>query len=107
NMALKDGGYPLKRAAIKVPDQKLDAFIAANPELKLDAATIRGGEKASVPAEQAIADKLLTKDEAAGATEVTVYNIPGGGAFAMFADPAAINWPMTIGILFILVLFVT
>ncbi|RWL81083.1 MAG: MFS transporter [Mesorhizobium sp.] len=107
NMALKDGGYPLKRAAIKVPDQKLDAFIAANPELKLDAATIRGGEKASVPAEQAIADKLLTKDEAAGATEVTVYNIPGGGTFAMFADPAAINWPMTIGILFILVLFVT
>ncbi|MDG4896002.1 MFS transporter [Mesorhizobium sp. WSM4976] len=107
NMALRDGGYPLKRAAIKVPDQKLDAFIAANPELKLDAATIRGGEKASVPAEQAIADKLLTKDEAAGATEVTVHNIPGGGAFAMFADPAAINWPMTIGILFILVLFVT
>ncbi len=27
--------------------------------------------------------------------------------FAMVADPAAINWPMTIAILFILVLFVT
>ncbi|MEI9403990.1 MFS transporter [Mesorhizobium argentiipisi] len=107
NMSLRDGGYPLKRAAAKVPDQKLDAFIAANPELKLDAAAIRGGEKATVPVDKAIADKLLTKDEAAGAPEVTVYNIPGGGPFAMTADPAAINWPLTIGILFILVLFVT
>ncbi|MBZ9735627.1 MFS transporter [Mesorhizobium sp. CA18] len=107
NMSLRDGGYPLKRAAAKVPDQKLDAFIAANPELKLDAAAIRGGEKATVPADKAIADKLLTKEEAAGAPEVTVYNIPGGGPFAMTADPAAINWPLTIGILFILVLFVT
>ncbi|TPL00372.1 MULTISPECIES: MFS transporter [unclassified Mesorhizobium] len=107
NMSLRDGGYPLKRPAAKVPDQKLDAFIAANPELKLDAAAIRGGEKATVPTDKAIADKLLTKDEAAGAPEVTVYNIPGGGPFAMTADPAAINWPLTIGILFILVLFVT
>jgi MFS family permease len=107
NMSLQDSGYPLKRAAIKIPDQKLDAFVAANPELKLDAATIRAGEKAAVSTDQAIKDKLLTADEAAGAPEVTVYNIPGGGAFAMFADPAGINWPMTIGILFILVLFVT
>jgi hypothetical protein len=29
------------------------------------------------------------------------------GAFAMVADPNAVNWPMTIGILFILVLYVT
>ncbi|WP_027056997.1 MFS transporter [Mesorhizobium loti] len=107
NMSLQDGGYPLKRAAIKVADQKLDAFVAANPELKLDAAAIRSGEKAAVPTDQAVKDKLLTADEAAGAPEVTVYNIPGGGAFAMFADPAGINWPMTIGILFVLILFVT
>ncbi|RUU56087.1 MFS transporter, partial [Mesorhizobium sp. M2C.T.Ca.TU.009.01.2.1] len=107
NMSLQDGGYPLKRAAAKVADQKLDAFIAANPELKLDAAAIRGGEKTTVKTDQAIADKILTKDEAGGAPEVTVYNIPGGGAFAMTADPAAINWPMTVGILFILVVFVT
>ncbi|TIR95740.1 MAG: MHS family MFS transporter, partial [Mesorhizobium sp.] len=33
--------------------------------------------------------------------------IPGGGAFAMVADPEAVNWPVTIGILFILVVFVT
>ncbi|RWA61931.1 MFS transporter [Mesorhizobium sp.] len=107
NMSLQDGGYPLKRGAIKVPDQKLDAFVAANPELKLDAAAIRGGEKAAVPTEQAVKDKLLTTEEAAGAPEITVYNIPGGGPFAMVADPAAINWPVTIGILFILVVFVT
>lgn len=107
NMSLRDGGYPLKRAAAKVPDQKLDAFIAANPELKLDAAAIRGGEKTTVPADKAVTDKLLTKDEAAGAPEITVYSIPGGGPFAMVADPAAVNWPMTIGILFILVVFVT
>ncbi|MDX8496825.1 MFS transporter [Mesorhizobium sp. VK4C] len=107
NMSLQDGGYPLKRAAAKVPDQKLDAFVAANPELKLDAAAIRGGEKTTVPADKAVTDKLLTKDEAAGAPEITVYNIPGGGPFAMVADPAAVNWPMTIGILFILVVFVT
>ncbi|MER9420590.1 MFS transporter [Mesorhizobium sp. M0306] len=107
NMALRDGGYPLKRAAAKVPDQKLEAFIAANPELKLDAAAVRAGEKATVPTEQAIKDKLLSADEAAGAPEVTVYTIPGGGSFAMFADPAAVNWPMTIAILFILVVFVT
>ncbi|RRI03799.1 MFS transporter [Mesorhizobium tamadayense] len=107
NMSLQDGGYPLKRAAAKVPDQKLDAFVAANPELKLDAAAIRGGEKTTVPTDKAVTDKLLTKDEAAGAPEVTVYNIPGGGPFAMVADPAAVNWPMTIGILFILVVFVT
>ncbi|TIM94744.1 MAG: MFS transporter, partial [Mesorhizobium sp.] len=31
NIALRDGGYPLKRAAAKVADQKLDAFVAANP----------------------------------------------------------------------------
>ena len=107
NLSLQDGGYPLKRAASKVSDQKLDAFVAANPELKLDAAAIRAGDKTMVPVAQAVKDKLLTTDEAAGAPEVTVYSIPGGGAFAMFADPAAVNWPMTIGILFILVLYVT
>jgi MFS family permease len=107
NISLRDGGYPLKRAAAKVTDQKLDAFIAANPELKLDAAAIRAGEKATVPTEQAVKDKLLTAEEAAGAPEITVYSIAGGGAFAMFADPAAVNWPKTIGILFILVIFVT
>ncbi len=107
NIALQDGGYPLKRADSKVADQKLDAFVAANPELKLDAAAIRGGEKATVPLDQAVKDKLLTAEEAAGATDVTVYSVPASGAFAMFADATQINWPMTIGILFILIIYVT
>jgi MFS family permease len=107
NMALKDGGYPLKRAASKVADQKLDAFVAANPELKLDAAAIRAGEKTTVPLEQAVKDKVLTADEAAGATDVTVYSIPASGAFSMFADPAQVNWAKVIAILFILIVYVT
>jgi hypothetical protein len=32
NIALHDGGYPLVRGRQTVADQKLDAFIAANPE---------------------------------------------------------------------------
>lgn len=107
SMALKDGGYPLKRAASKVADQKLDAFVAANPELKLDAAAIRAGEKATVPLEQAVKDKVLTSEEAAGAKDVTVYNIPASGAFSMFADPAQVNWTKIVAILFILILYVT
>ncbi|WP_202311373.1 MFS transporter [Mesorhizobium sp. L-8-10] len=107
NVALQGAGYPLVRDAAKVADQKLDAFIAANPELKLDAAAIRGGEKATVPVEQAIKDKLVTAEEAAGATEVSVFSIPGAGAFKMVADPAGVNWPMIIAILFVLIVYVT
>ncbi|WP_269930557.1 MFS transporter [Aminobacter sp. HY435] len=107
NIALHDAGYPLVRGTAKVADQKLDAFIAANPELKLDAAAIRAGDKATMPTEQAIKDKLVTAEEAAGAPEVGFFNIPKGGSFAMVADPAAVNWPMIIGILFILVVYVT
>ncbi|BCH22025.1 MFS transporter [Mesorhizobium sp. L-8-3] len=107
NVALQGAGYPLVRDAAKVADQKLDAFIAANPELKLDAAAIRGGEKTTVPVEQAIKDKLVTAEEAAGATEVSVFSIPGAGAFKMVADPAGVNWPMIIAILFVLIVYVT
>ncbi|HEY5818979.1 MAG TPA: MFS transporter [Mesorhizobium sp.] len=107
NLALHNAGYPLVRAVAKVSDQKLDAFIAANPELKLDAAAIRGGEKATVPLAQAIKDKLVTAEETAGATEISVFSIPGGGAYSMVADPAGVSWPKVIGILFILVLYVT
>ncbi len=107
NAALHDGGYPLNRGTATVADQKLDAFIAANPELNLDAAAIRGGDKKTVPTEQAIKDKLVTADEAAGAADVTAYSIPGGGAYAMTADPTKVSWPMVIAILFVLVLYVT
>ncbi|WP_442582734.1 MFS transporter [Mesorhizobium sp. ASY16-5R] len=107
NIALHNGGYPLVRGAATVADQKLDAFIAANPELTLDAAAIRAGEKKTVPVAQAIKDKLVTAEEAAGATEITAYSIPAAGAFTMVAAKDQVNWPMVIGILFILVLYVT
>jgi MFS family permease len=107
NTALQDGGYPLVRDPAKVADQKLDAFIAANPKLALDAAAIRGGEKTTVPVDQAVKDKLITAEEAAGATDITVFSIPNAGAFKMIADPAAVNWPMVILILFVLVIYVT
>jgi MFS family permease len=107
NIALQDGGYPLVRDPVKVVDSKLDALVAANPKLALDAAAIRGGEKVLVPVDQAIKDKLLTAEEAAGATEVPVYSVPGAGAFKMVADPAAVSWTKVIAILFVLVLYVT
>ncbi|MBZ9656471.1 MFS transporter [Phyllobacterium lublinensis] len=107
NTALQDGGYPLVRDPVKVVDAKLDALIAANPKLTLDAAAIRAGDKTMVPVDQAIKDKLITAEEAAGATEVAVYTVPGAGAFKMVADPAAVNWAKVIGILFILVIYVT
>ncbi len=60
NIALHDAGYPLVRGAAKVPDVKLDAFVAANPELALNADAVRGGEKAVVPVDKLVADKLIT-----------------------------------------------
>ncbi|RUM09701.1 MFS transporter [Rhizobium chutanense] len=107
NIALHDAGYPLKRGAAKVPDAKLDAFIAANPELALNAEAVRAGEKETVPAAKLVEGKMLTADEANGVTDMAVYNIANGGNFAMVADPARVNWVGTIAILFVLVLYVT
>ncbi|SFB54251.1 Predicted arabinose efflux permease, MFS family [Rhizobium sp. NFR07] len=107
NVALHDAGYPLTRGATKVPDSKLDAFVAANPELGLDAAAVRAGDKATVPAADLVSQKLLTADEAAGVTDMPVYTIANGGTFAMVADPARVNWVGTIAVLFVLVLYVT
>ncbi len=107
NLALHDAGYPLKRGAAKVADAKLDAFIAANPELTLNADAIRAGQKETLPADKLVAGKLLTADEAKSVTDMAVYTIPGGGSFAMTADPARVNWVGTIAILFVLVLYVT
>ncbi|MBB4104128.1 MFS transporter [Allorhizobium borbori] len=107
NLALQTNGYPLKRGEIKVPETRLDAFIAANPELNLDATAIRAGEKSIVTTEELIEAKLLTAEQAAGQTSMSVYTIKGAGAFAMFADHAAIKWVPMIGILLILVIYVT
>ncbi|WP_349436448.1 MFS transporter [Pararhizobium sp. A13] len=107
NMALQASGYPLVRAAAKVPESKLDGFVAANPELALDAAAVRGGEKATMTAEQLVAAKLLTAEEAAGVTEMPVYTVAKGGTFAMVADPARVNWVTIIAVLTVLVIYVT
>ncbi|MBB5536850.1 MFS transporter [Rhizobium giardinii] len=107
NMALQTSGYPLVRAAAKVPESKLDGFVAANPELALDAAAVRGGEKAMMTGEQMVAAKLLTAEEAAGVTEMPVYTVAKGGTFAMVADPARVNWIVIIAVLTVLVIYVT
>jgi hypothetical protein len=54
-----------------------------------------------------VADKLLTPAETAGAAEMAVYSIAGGGTFAMVADPAAVNWVVIIAVLTVLVIYVT
>ncbi|MDR6902880.1 MFS transporter [Rhizobium miluonense] len=107
NLVLQKAGFPLVRDPAKVPEAKLDAFIAANPELGLDAATVRAGDKTVTPVADLVKAKLLTADQAGGATDMPVYTIPKGGAFKVVADPAAINWPLTILILTILVIYVT
>ena len=107
NLALQTNGYPLVRAATKVPDSKLDAFVAANPELALDAAAIRAGEKATVPAADLVKEKLLTAEEAAAAPEMAVYTIANGGAFKMVADPAKVSWVGVVGVLTVLMIYVT
>ena len=107
NLALQTNGYPLVRAAAKVPDSKLDAFVAANPELSLDAAAIRAGEKATVPSADLVKDKILTAEEAAAAPETTVYTVANGGAFKMVADPAQVNWTGVIAVLTVLMIYVT
>lgn len=107
NMALQEGGYPLVRGAAQVPAAKLDTFIAANPELALNADTVRATPAKTVPAEKLVADKLMTAPELNGATEMAVYTVAGGGAFAMVADPAAVNWIAIIAVLTVLVIYVT
>ena len=107
NIALHDGGYPLVRGAAQVPAAKLDAFVAANPELALNADAVRATPTKTVPVDKLVADKLLTPAEANGATEMAVYTVPGGGAFSMVADPAAVNWVVIIAVLTVLVIYVT
>ena len=86
---------------------RLAGFIEKNPELKLDIAAIQATEKTPIPVAQAIKDKIVTKDEAGAATEIQVYTIPGAGAFKMVADPAAVNSPMIVVLLTILMVYVT
>lgn len=107
NVALHDAGYPLSRGPVKVPDSKLDGFIAANPELGLNADAVRAGEKATVSSADLVSQKLLTAEEANGVVDMPVYTVANGGAFTMKAEPARVNWVGTIAVLFVLVLYVT
>ncbi|ENR62004.1 hypothetical protein C028_02339 [Brucella abortus 63/168] len=111
NLALQQAGFPLVRDTAKVPDSKLDAFVAANPELQLNADAIRAGDaKTMVSAADLVKQKLLTQSEAESlgvSSEQAVYSIPNAGAFKMVADPAQVNWVLTIAILTILVIYVT
>lgn len=107
HLALQKAGFPLVRNPAKVPDSKLDSFIAANPELGLDAQAIRAGEAVSMTAEQQLAAKLITDADMANAREEKVYTIPDAGTFKIVADPDEVNWPLTILILTILVIYVT
>ncbi len=109
NLAMQAGGYPLVRDAAKVVASKLDALAAANPEAKVDVAAVTAGDKTMMKVADAVAAKLLTDDEAKAITdaEVTVYAVPGAGAFKMVADPVNVNWGKIIGILTILVIYVT
>ena len=109
NLAMQAGGYPLVRDPAKVVASKLDALAAANPEAKVDVAAVTAGDKTMMKVADAVTAKLLTDDEAKAITdaEVAVYAVPGAGAFKMVADPAGVNWTKIIGILTILVIYVT
>ena len=109
NLAMQAGGYPLVRDPAKVVASKLDALATANPEAKVDVAAVTAGDKTMMKVADAVTAKLLTDDEAKAITdaEVAVYAVPGAGAFKMVADPAGVNWTKIIGILTILVIYVT
>ncbi len=108
NLAMQSAGYPLVRDPAKVAEAKLADFAAKNPELNLDIAAIQAGEKAMVPVATAVKDKLVTEDEAKALTgDVGVYSVPNAGAFKMIAKPDEVNWTKIIGILTILVIYVT
>jgi MFS family permease len=109
NLAMQGGGYPLVRAKTDVVESKLAGFAEKNAELKLDLAAIQAGEKKAMPVADAVKAKLLTEDEAKAITtpDVNVYSVPNSGAFTMVAKPDEVNWTKIIGILTILVIYVT
>jgi MFS family permease len=109
NLAMQAGGYPLVRDPAKVVASKLAGFAEKNADLKLDVAAIEAGDKTMMPVADALKAKLLTEDEAKATTEaeVAVYAVKDAGAFKMVAAADGINWTKIIGILTILVIYVT
>lgn len=107
NLALQKAGFPLIRTPAKVIDAKLDAFVAANPELALNAEAIRAGESTTMTADQLVAAKFVTAEDSVAFGEQKVFTIADAGAFKMVANPDEVNWPLTVLILTILVIYVT
>jgi MFS family permease len=105
--ALKDAGYPLARGAAFVPEAKIAAFIAANPELALDEAKIKAVAPETMSAAKMIRDKIMTAKDLGDTASLPVYKVAGGGDFKIFADPAQVNWVQVIAILTVLVIYVT
>ncbi len=106
-VALKAAGYPLVRATALIPEAKIAAYLAANPEMNLDEAAIMASDKEVMPAAKMIRDKLMTAKDLQGVNEMNVYKVPVGGDFHIFADPAKVNWFQIIAVLTILVIYVT
>ncbi len=107
SLALKDAGYPLARTAAFVPEPKIAAFIAANPELQLDEAKIKATPPETMSAAKMIREKIATAKDLGDVASLPVYKVPGGGEFKIVADPAKINWFQCIAILTVLVIYVT
>jgi hypothetical protein len=104
---MKDAGYPLARSAAMVPEPKIAAFLAANPELGLDEAKIKSITPEVMSAAKMIRDKVATAKDLGDVAELPVYKVPAGGDFKIVADPAQVNWFQCIAILTVLVLYVT
>lgn len=105
--ALKTAGYPLARSPALIPEPKLAAYVAANPEMNLTVEQIKATPPETLPAAKLIRDKLATAAELNGATELPVYKVPAGGEYKIVADPAQINRVQVIAILTLLVIYVT
>jgi MFS family permease len=105
--ALKAAGYPLARSAALVPEPKIAAFLAANPELGLDEAKVKANPPETMSAAKMIRDKVAVAKDLEGVSELPVYKVPAGGDFKIVADPTQINWVQVIAILTVLVIYVT
>jgi hypothetical protein len=95
------------RGAATVADPSSTPSSPPIPELNLDAAAIRAGEKNGRPPTSGVRTSCSRRRKPHGATECHVYRCPAAGAFKMVADPAQVNWTKVIAILTVLVIYVT
>jgi MFS family permease len=105
--ALKDAGYPLARSPAFVPEPKIAAFVAANPELNLTEEQIKATTPETMSAAKMVREKIAKAKDLEGVTDLAVYKVPAGGEFKIVADAAQVNWVQCIAILTVLVIYVT